>query len=145
MEIKVLLVLIISGIFTFLLLSSLIIPFFATTYEYGFGTEPCNKKNTCAGNFQNNSGEVTNSYCKTKAGTFSVCANCNTSTGYATFLSTCGGLIAIDGVYVNGTHCFGCTEFQGYKTTNQGLMLFVFFIIVVTLIIVLVKTFKGRK
>jgi hypothetical protein len=138
MEIKVLLVLIISGIFTFLLLSSLIIPFFAETYEYGFGTEPCAKTNSCNGATDS----LINPNCATGSTSLVTCTNCNISTGYATFLTTCYKLR-------NGTdprnQCESCTAFNGYKTSVTGLMLFVFFMIVITIIIVLIKTFKGRK
>lgn len=140
MEIRVLIGIILAGVFVFLLLSSLIIQFFATTYEYGFGTAPCQKDTDGCVSGKTN---LLNSYCissgaQTPAGAV-LCANCNTTTGYSTFLSSCYSLVSA----INGTHCYSCANF-GYKQSSIGLMLFTFFIIVVTLIIAIIGTIKKR-
>jgi len=114
----------------FIIASTLILPFFATTHEYGFGDCPYpSDTSTCTG--------LTNNYCSDVGTTETAVANCNNSAGYEAFLSTCGSLIAT----TNGTHCYNCEDW-GFKTTNQGLILLVF---VLALIMFAVTFIKLKK
>jgi len=77
--------------------------------------------------------DLLNACCQTPTNTVVACSNCNQSSGYSTFLSTCGSLIAT----TNGTHCYQCTNF-GLKGINQGLFFLIFLIAIFAIILALV-------
>lgn len=112
----------------YIMLTTLVLPNFAKTYE------------TC-GNDAYSAGRggtsLTNDCCTTSTATVTACTNCNISSGYSTFLSTCGSLIAVG----NGTHCYSCSAFA-YKTTNQGLLLLVLVIALLGFAVAFLKYFK---
>jgi len=121
-EIKLIASVAIALVIFYIFYATLIAPYFANSYEYGFGTAPCNKDNTCSGTSTN----LFNGYCATGSSTEIACANCNTTTGYSTFLSNCFAL-KDGGDYINGTACYQCSSF-GFKTVSTGLLLFIFVI-----------------
>lgn len=123
MEIKTVIYVGIALVILFLMATTMVLPYFANNYEYGYGNQPCNKDSTCSLSSTN----LGNGYCKTGSTTNATCASCNSSTGYETFLSSCSSLFKNpDGKIINSTHCFACTDF-GFKGTSQGLLLFIFF------------------
>lgn len=115
----------------FLIASSLILPFFAGTYEYGFGNQPCQKDDTGCTSGKTNIG---NGYCTSPSSTVIACASCNVTAGYSTFLSSCSSLISA----INGTHCYQCSSF-GFKSMSIGMMLFILFIGFLCIIIAIIK------
>jgi len=132
----------------FVIASTLILPFFSTTYEVGFGDLPCNSPNHATGcvGLTNTSTDITNSACLTSSGDADItaCADCNSSTGYETFLTSCYRLFEHNStdVTMNGTHCIGCTTLQGYRTTNRGLVLLVLVIGLVSFAILFIKKIR---
>lgn len=118
----------------YILTATVILPQFATTYEYGFGSAPCNKDGTCTSAGLTN---INNGYCSTPSATVIACATCNATAGYSTFLSSCSSLIGS----MNGTHCYGCSSF-GFKQTSIGLMLFILVIALLSFGIMFVKYIK---
>jgi hypothetical protein len=101
-----------------LIVSALVLPQFSSSYEYCTGSEPYSK---------NAVGDtLTNGCCNAGSSTLVACSDCNQSTGYSTFLSTCSSLVDTQ----NNTHCYQCSNF-GQKNTIQGLG---FIILVVGLI-----------
>ena len=113
----------------FVLASSIWLDFFATSYEYGMGTEPCNKDGCTSTDTA-----FKNEYCTQASGSFTACTSCNATAGYETFLDSCHSLIA----WNNNTHCNGCTSF-GYRTTSRGLLLAIFVLAGVGIALVLFK------
>lgn len=109
--------LIIGLVMLFLITSAIMLPYFAITYEHGFGTTPCNRVGCASGD-----SAFANNLCFTHSTTALACTNCNTTEGYEFFLANCGDLIAWD----NNTHCYQCTTFQGYRTSFRGLVVLVF-------------------
>jgi len=113
---------VVAMLILFLLASTMFVGFFATTYEHGFGTEPCNKDGCVLGDT-----EFSNPNCLTHSTTIIACTSCNVSAGYEFFLDNCGDLIAVS----NNTHCYQCTTFQGWQSTSQGLILLVLVIAII--------------
>ena len=113
-------------------LAYVIVPSFAPLYEH------------CGSNSPYSAGgggtDLTNACCKTPTNTIVGCSNCNSTTGYSTFLSTCGSLIAT----TNGTHCYQCTDF-GLKSVNQGLFFLLFLVVVFVLILVIIYAVIKKK
>jgi len=107
---------VIAMLMLFILASTMFMGFFATGYEHGFGTEPCNKDGCDAGETA-----LSNPRCLTHSTTVLTCASCNATAGYEFFLANCGDLISVS----NNTDCYQCTAFQGYFTSMQGLLLLV--------------------
>ena len=126
----------------FIIASTLILPFFSTSYESGFAGDPCNKDNTCAG-LTNGSDDLHNAYCITPTDTVVACANCNTTAGYSTFLDTCDRLWMEASGGANGTNCFQCSNF-GFKTTSRGLILLVFVMGLIAFALIFVRIVKLR-
>lgn len=125
-------------IILFLLAGSLIMPFFATTYEHGTGTNPCNRDNTCSGTSTN----INNQYCTAGtqdagAGT-QACTNCNGSAGYETFIKNCLSLID-QGTYMNNSFCNPCTTLAGYRTSYQGLLALILVIALIGFAVTFIK------
>jgi len=116
----------------YILTTTIIMPQFANNYEYGFGTQPCSKTGCTSAT------GLTNPKCLTGSATPIVCATCNTTTGYSTFLSSCSSLIA----WTNDTHCYQCNAFNSYNATNQGLLLFILVIGFISFGIVFFKYIK---
>lgn len=110
------------GIF-FIILSSVIMVYFGTVYEHGFGS--------------NEASDLANEYCIAK-GDVTACSGCNVTSGsgYETFLDTCHSLISRQ----NGTHCYACSDF-GQRTTIRGIALI---LIVVGIIAFGMTVYKGR-
>jgi len=123
----------------FIIMGSVALPFFADYYEHGYGTTPCNADNTCTGTSTN----LRNSYCVGSSTTRIACANCNISTGYATFLSNCFSLID-EGAHLNDTYCYQCTDF-GFKTSIQGLGLLVFVISILAVAFIYFTAFQRIR
>lgn len=114
----------IALVLLFVIASTLILPFFASQYEHGFGDAPCNKDDTCVIGITNTSAGMRNPNCLTSTGTVTAGTNLNNSAGYASFLDNCYKLIAEpDGA--NTTRCMGCATFVGYRSTQQGLALLI--------------------
>lgn len=130
LDLKWVLMILVVLIITFITSSAIILPFFASVFEYGFGTEPCAKTGCKA---TSTSASLINSYCSTPTATPTACSNCNTTTGYSAFLSTCASEIAWD----NNTHCNSCSNF-GFKSATTGLMLFILFIGIIALILLVI-------
>ena len=121
----------------YIMLTTLVFPFFGNSYEYGFGSAPCNKDGTCTSAGLTN---INNGYCATPSATVIACASCNITTGYSTFLSSCSSLISA----MNGTHCYQCSSF-GFKSVSTGLLLFVFVIGMVFFAVTFLKATKFGK
>lgn len=118
----------------FILLSSMILPYFRTTYESGFGTQSCHRdSNGCTSGDTN----LQNNYCIGASSTEIACSNCNTTAGYEFFLANCYSLLA----WNNNTYCYQCTNF-GYKTTSIGLLLLVFVLALVSFAVIFLPKFK---
>jgi hypothetical protein len=143
MEIKTLIILLVTGVLFFLVIANIIVPFFAATYEYGgLGTEPCNKNNACQG-ITAASLNIRNPYCLTNGTVNTSITGVMNNTGYERFLSTCFTLMTGGNTNdVNG--CWSCGSWSGIKTATQGLMLFVFFMIVVAVIIIIAIKFMPK-
>jgi len=113
-------------------LAYVIMPSFAPLYEH------------CGSNSPYSAGgggtDLTNACCKTPTNTIVACSNCNGTSGYSTFLTTCGSLIAT----TNGTHCYQCTDF-GNKSIFQGLFFLIFLIVMFSLIIVIIYAAIKKK
>lgn len=136
MDIKTIITLIVGGVLFFLVMANILIPFFGSTFEYGLGSQPCQKDTDGCISGKTN---INNGYCSTPSATVIACTTCNTTAGYSSFLSSCSSLISA----LNGTHCNQCSSFA-FKTTMQGLMMFVFFIIVVAVILALVIKYLPK-
>lgn len=126
----------------FILASTMIIPYFATTHEHGFGTEPCMKD----GCDSSDTGESQiNPYCSGASSTVIACTNCNISTGYETFLASCYRLAPVNAAqtdaWMNNTHCYQCTDF-GFKTTSQGLNLLVLVMALIMFAVIFIPKFR---
>jgi hypothetical protein len=116
-EIRTIIPVAIALVILYILYATLIAPQFAVTYEYGFSTAPCQKdSNSCSLGDTN----LNNGYCVTPTATIIACANCNSTVGYSTFLSSCSSLISA----INGTHCYQCSDF-GFKSVSTGLLLLI--------------------
>jgi len=122
----IMIIIILAAVFIFS--AALVLPFFAGIYEYGMGSVPCNKDSSCTAASTN----TVNGYCQATSG-LAACANCNISTGYSTFLGSCHSLIS----WLNNTHCNACTNF-GFKTSATGMMLFLLFIGLLSLVILFI-------
>jgi hypothetical protein len=121
----------IALVILFLMMTTLVLPFFRSSYETGWGTTPVQRGGT----------GLINSYCSTPSATLIACTDCNTTAGYTTFLSSCSSLISA----TNDTHCYQCSSF-GFKTVSQGLLLFVLVIGMIFFGIVFLKATKfGKK
>lgn len=116
----------------FILSSALIFPLFRNSYEYGFGTTPCNRDGCTSAT------GLINPNCATGSATPLTCTSCNVSAGYSFFLSNCYSLIT----WTNDTHCYQCTAFNSYKATNQGLLLLVLVIGLVFFAVTFIKYLK---
>lgn len=136
----------------FTLMATVILENFSSTYEYGFGTEPCMKDNCTSAS---STDSFYNPYCLA-GGTATACSDCNRSNGYETFLSKCyrlantnisGTGTASAGVFAdswaNATHCLRCTDW-GFKTTARGMNLFVIILGMVFIAIVFFALIKYR-
>ncbi len=123
-------------------------PYFATTYEYGFGNEPCTKDGCL---ITDNYADTLNPYCSS-SGAVTTCTDCNSSTGYETFLDTCHSLAynttspatADDWAWQNNTHCYSCADW-GFKTTSQGLGLLILVIGIISFAIIFVTTIRKFR
>jgi hypothetical protein len=121
----------------FLVAAGLLMPMFSSTYEHGFGSDPCIKDSKCVkGGETNNSLDLLNNYCKTGSTTVIAMPD------YATFLSSCYRMWANSSSMVNDTHCFQCTEFQGYRTAYTGIILFIFFLGMIYIALRFLPTFR---
>jgi hypothetical protein len=105
----------------FVIASAVKMPFFASTYEYGFGTEPCAKAGCTA---SSSASSLINPNCATPSGSVVACASCNISTGYSTFLKSCASEIA----WSNNTLCNGCSSLYGWNSMYTGMLAFILII-----------------
>jgi uncharacterized membrane protein len=77
--------------------------------------------------------DLTNACCQTGSNTLVACTNCNQSSGYSSFLSTCGSLVSTS----NNTHCYQCSSF-GNKGIYQGLFFLIFLIMIFSFVLLIV-------
>lgn len=106
-------------------LAYVIVPSFAGLYEH------CGTNNPYSAG--TGGSDLTNACCQTGSTTPVACSNCNQTSGYATFLSTCGSLISTS----NNTHCYSCSNF-GLKSINQGLFFLLFLIAIFSFVLVII-------
>ena len=111
----------------FYMLAYVVVPSFAPLYEHCGTTEPYSSGRGGT--------DLTNACCQTPSSTVVACSSCNQTSGYATFLSTCGSLIST----TNNTHCYQCASF-GNKAIYQGLFFILFLVGILAFVLMIVYT-----
>jgi hypothetical protein len=109
----------------FYMLAYVVVPSFAPLYEHCGTNDPYSRGT--------GGSDLTNACCQTGSSTPVACSNCNQSSGYSTFLSSCYSLISTS----NNTHCYQCSSF-GNKGFYQGMFFLLFLVGIISFILIII-------